>query len=95
MLRPKGLSVRSLMRAHAASLRGKLNFMFTTPEGIGILFAKQKFLFGEISGIYKLGFEKTFCSIKHVERSLFARLFPCRFYMHVIWRHGVRMGLCM
>ena len=68
---------------------------FTTPEGIGILFAKHKFLFGEISGIYKLGFEKTFCSIKHVERSLFARLFPCRFYMHVIWRHGMRMGLCM
>ena len=34
--------------------------MFTTPEGIGILFAKQKFLFGEISGIYKLGFEKPF-----------------------------------
>ena len=33
---------------------------FTTPEGIGILFAKQKFLFGEISGIYKHCFEKPF-----------------------------------
>ena len=70
---------------------------FTTPGGIGILFAKQKFLFGEISGICTQSFFlKNPFALSSMSKGLCLQCcFHSFFHMHDMRMHGMTMGLRM